>query len=175
MTNISYMISSALVMLLQITNLSLSNDTICTGWTVLWSNTVPKWNVQLLVRIHLTWFHFNIHLSSWLTHPTSCPAHPPTSHPAHLLSLLAHPHWTWRQRKLRLMLKIISFFIARSTFIHLPTDSPTTSLHASSNHVFIWTYYSELPYVVTLSLILVLPWLALGIINKVDITQGGLL
>ena len=39
-------------------------------WTVQWSNTIPRWNVQLLVRIHLTWFHFNSLLRSfpqWLS------------------------------------------------------------------------------------------------------------
>ena len=51
MTNMSYMIFTALVMLLQITNLSVSYDIISTGFTVLWSDTIPKWNVQLLVGI----------------------------------------------------------------------------------------------------------------------------
>ena len=47
----SYVLSIALVMLLQITNLSVSYDVTCTGWTALWSNTIPKWNVQLLIRM----------------------------------------------------------------------------------------------------------------------------
>ena len=49
MTNISCVIVIALVMLLWITNRSVSNNVICTGWTALWSNTIPKWNVQLLL------------------------------------------------------------------------------------------------------------------------------
>ena len=28
-------------------------------WTAQWSDTIPSWNVQLIVRIHLTWFCFN--------------------------------------------------------------------------------------------------------------------
>ena len=58
MTNMSYMILTALVMLLQITNLSVSNDIISTGCIVLWSNTIPKWNVWLLVRIQSHLFPF---------------------------------------------------------------------------------------------------------------------
>ena len=57
MTNMSYALSMALVMLLWITNLS------CTGYTVLRSDTIPKWNVQLLLGIqsHLFPFHQNVH------------------------------------------------------------------------------------------------------------------
>ena len=46
-------------MLLQIVNPSVSIMSYCTGCTVQWSDTIPSWNVWLLVRIHLTWFHFN--------------------------------------------------------------------------------------------------------------------
>ena len=35
MTNMTYVLSIALVMLLQITNLSVSYDIVCTGYTVL--------------------------------------------------------------------------------------------------------------------------------------------
>ena len=49
MTNMFYVIFVALVMLLWISNLSVSYDIISTGYTALWSDTIPKWNVQLLV------------------------------------------------------------------------------------------------------------------------------
>ena len=58
MTNMSYVIFTALVMLLWITNLSVSYDIISTGSAVLWSDTIPKWNVQLLVRIQSHLFPF---------------------------------------------------------------------------------------------------------------------
>ena len=58
MTNMSYMIFTALVMLLQITNLSVSYDIICTGYTALWSDTIPKWNVQLFIGIQSHLFLF---------------------------------------------------------------------------------------------------------------------
>ena len=51
MTNMYYVIFTALVMLLQITNLSVSNDVSYTGLTALWSDTIIKWNVQLLLGI----------------------------------------------------------------------------------------------------------------------------
>ena len=58
MTNMSYMLSTALVMLLWITNLSVSYDITCTGYTVLLSNTISKQNVWLLVRIQSHLFLF---------------------------------------------------------------------------------------------------------------------
>ena len=62
MTNMSYVIFTALVMLLWITNLSVSYDITCTGYTALWSDTIPKWNVQLLVRIQSHLFPFQQYL-----------------------------------------------------------------------------------------------------------------
>ena len=58
MTNMSYMVFIALVMVLQITNLSVSYNVTCTGYTALWSDTIPEWNVQLLVRIQSHLFPF---------------------------------------------------------------------------------------------------------------------
>ena len=58
MTNISYVLFTALVMLLWITNLSVSYDIISTGYTVLWSDTIPKQNVWLLVGIQSHLFPF---------------------------------------------------------------------------------------------------------------------
>ena len=49
-------------MLLQITNLSVSMISFAHVCTVQWSNMIPRWNVWLLLRIHLTWFHFNSHI-----------------------------------------------------------------------------------------------------------------
>ena len=51
MTNMSYVIFTALVMLLWITNLSVSYDITCTGYTALWSDTIPCWNVWFQVGI----------------------------------------------------------------------------------------------------------------------------
>ena len=58
MTNMSYVIFTALVMLLRITNLSVSYDIISTGYTALYSNMIPRQNVWLLVRIQSHLFPF---------------------------------------------------------------------------------------------------------------------
>ena len=42
MTNMSYVISNALVMLLWITNLSVSNDLISTDYSMVWFDTILK-------------------------------------------------------------------------------------------------------------------------------------
>ena len=57
MTNMSYVIFLALVMLLQITNLSVSNDMKITAFGCTMP-TIPKWNVQLSIGMHITLLPF---------------------------------------------------------------------------------------------------------------------
>ena len=78
MINMSYMLFTALVMLLWITNLSVSNDVISTGYAALWSNMIPKQNVWLLIRMqsHLLPFQQLFALSTHLIWPPlSLPQH----------------------------------------------------------------------------------------------------
>ena len=90
MINMSYMILKALVILLWITNSSVSDDVISTGWTALWSNTVPSQKVKLYMRIHLTWFCFNMIRGRWhLKWPCTRTNHLWEEHWHHILS---HPH-----------------------------------------------------------------------------------
>ena len=46
-------------MLPQIINLLVSMILFTQVWTVQWSDTIPSWNVQFQLGIHLTWFCFN--------------------------------------------------------------------------------------------------------------------
>ena len=56
--SITWYIIQPLVMYAAV-NQSVSMISFAQVHTVQWSNTIPSWNVQLLVRIHLTWFCFN--------------------------------------------------------------------------------------------------------------------
>ena len=58
MSIIWYITQPLVRMLLWIINLSLSMISFAQVWTVQWSDTIPSWNVQFQVRIHLTQFHF---------------------------------------------------------------------------------------------------------------------
>ena len=71
MINMSYMLFTALVMLLWITNLSVSNDIISTGYTALWSDTIPSQNVQLLVGIQSHLFPFQQRVPLGLSKPNA--------------------------------------------------------------------------------------------------------
>ena len=57
--------------LLWFINPSVSMISFAQVWTAQWSNTIPCWNVQFQVGIHLTSFCFNIHLSLWSTNPAA--------------------------------------------------------------------------------------------------------